>query len=495
MNAARPPAVLLVDAEPASRAAAAQALAAGFEALTAGTAAEALRALKDDWVQVLIVAEDPPDASAVDLLIAARQRWPETVRVLLAAQPPASDMARAVNDAGVHQLLTRPCAAEQLRIAAAAGARLFALQREHERLTLEMKHLAAPADAQLAARRRALKRGFGFDRIVRAPDSPMEGVCRLAAQVASFDVPALILGETGVGKELLARAIHYGSLRADRPFHAVNCGAIPDDLLESELFGHRKGAFTGAHANRLGLLEQADGGTVFLDEIGDTSPAFQVKLLRFLQEGEIRPVGSNDVLGVDVRVVAASNRDLEVEAREGRFREDLYYRLAVCPVRVPPLRERPADIPLLAGRLLDAAMAAHGKRVAGIEREASALLAAYGWPGNVRELDNEITRLLMLCVGDRLRAADLSPRILRAAPCEAERDPLIEDALAAAGPLKDRVERLEARALREALVRHGWNKSRAADALGLSRVGLRAKLDRYGLAAPDDETPMAHAAE
>jgi two-component system response regulator HupR/HoxA len=309
----------------------------------------------------------------------------------------------------------------------------------------------------------------------------MERICEAAQQIATFDVPALILGETGTGKELLARAIHYGSLRSDRPFHAVHCGAIPDELLESELFGHRKGAFTGAHTHRVGLLEQADGGTVFLDEIGDTSPAFQVKLLRFLQEGEIRAVGSNETIRVNIRVITATNRDPEEEARAGRFRKDLFYRLSVSLLRVPPLRERPRDILVLAMHLLLRAERRHGKAIGRIAPDTLDLLATFEWAGNVRELENEITRALMMTLGPQITAADLSPRILRQAPRAAAADPAADRAICVAGTLRDRVEAMEARILRETMIRLRWNKSRAADELGLSRVGLRAKLEGYGI--------------
>jgi len=313
----------------------------------------------------------------------------------------------------------------------------------------------------------------------------VEEVCRKAAQVAGFNVPVLVLGETGTGKELLARAIHYGSPRSDRPFYAENCGAIPDELLESELFGHKKGAFTGAHTTRIGLLEQADGGTVFLDEIGDISPAFQVKLMRFLQEGEIRPVGSNETRNVDVRVLAATHRDLTAEVRAGRFREDLYYRLSTMTLTMPPLRDRPADIPVLARHILERLCAAHGKPVSGFAPDTLSCLEGYGWPGNVRELQNEIMRMLVLCEGDALGAELLSDPVLRGAAMNARQpsdaDAATLEALAQGGPLKTRIERVEAGILLETLVRCRWNKSRAADELGLSRMGLRAKLERYGI--------------
>jgi two-component system response regulator HupR/HoxA len=484
MNAARSPSILLVDDERRSLDAMEMALEDEFEVFTAQSAEEALRILEDEWIQVVLCDQRMPGMTGVELLTRMRARWPETIRVIVTGYTDTDDIIKAINEAGIYQFLTKPWHPEQLLMAARSGAKLFQLQREHDRMRLEMKQLGSTVEARLAERRAAVRRGFGFERIIRAPGSAMEAVCRAAAQIASFDVPALIVGETGTGKELLARAIHYGSLRSDKPFMAVNCGAIPDELLESELFGHRKGAFTGAHANRIGLLEQADGGTVFLDEIGDTSPAFQVKLLRFLQEGEIRPVGSNETISVDVRVIAATNRDLEAEAREGRFREDLYFRLAVCPMRVPALRERAGDIALLAERLLDRAMKAHGKSVEGFEPALVDLLAGYDWPGNIRELENEIVRLLMFSEDGLLRAQHLSPRILRAAPRDEGEDPAADAALAVEGTLKDRVERMEARILREVLTRHRWNKSRAADELGLSRVGLRAKLDRYGIDAP-----------
>ena len=484
MSAARPPSVLLVDDEPRSLDAMEMALEDEFEIFRAASAEEALEILAEEWIQVVFCDQRMPGMTGVALLSQMRERWPETIRIIVTGYTETEDMIRAINEAGIYQFLAKPWHPDALLMAARNGARLFQLQRDHERLTLEARQLAGTVETRLAARREAVKRGFGFERIAMAPGSPMEAVCEEAARIAAFDVPALILGETGVGKELMARGIHYGSLRSDQPFHAVNCGAIPDELLESELFGHVKGAFTGAHAARIGLLEQADGGTVFLDEIGDTSAAFQVKLLRFLQEGEIRPVGANGTRNVDVRIVAATNKDLEAEAARGAFREDLYYRLAVNPIEVPPLRDRPADIPALAERLLARLIAAHGKKADGVEAEALEFLSRWRWPGNVRELENELLRLLMASDDGWLRARHLSPRILRAAPAAEAEDAAADIALSGAGTLKDRVERMEARILRDALTRAGWNKSRAAEELGLSRVGLRAKLERYGIEPP-----------
>lgn len=484
MTPMRLPSVLLVDDEQRSLEAMEMALEDEFTVHIAQSAEQALEILNDEWIQVIFCDQRMPGTTGVELLEIARERWPETIRIIVTGFSDTEDIIKAINEAGIYQFLNKPWHPDQLVMAARNGSALFQLQREHDRLSLEMKQLSGPMARRVEARRDAVKRGFGFERIIRAPQSSLNALCQTAAQIASFDVPALITGETGTGKELLARAMHYGSLRSDKPFHAVNCGAIPDELLESELFGHKKGAFTGAHANRVGLLEQANGGTVFLDEIGDTSPAFQVKLLRFLQEGEIRPVGSNDTVTVDVRIIAATNRDLEEDARSGSFREDLYYRLAVSPLRLPALRERPCDIPVLIDHLIEKAVNAHGKRVAGIDPAAVEFLCGYDWPGNIRQLENEIIRMLMLAQGDRLVAADISPRILRAAPVDQEIDPIADAALAVEGTLKDRVEKMEARILRETLTRLRWNKSRAAEELGLSRVGLRAKLERYGVDAP-----------
>ncbi len=308
----------------------------------------------------------------------------------------------------------------------------------------------------------------------------MNEVCDRVSRIAPYDVSVLITGESGTGKELVARALHYNSLRWDKPFVVENCAAMPSELLESELFGHKRGAFTGAVEDHVGLFERADGGTVFLDEIGEVSPAFQVKLLRVLQEGEIRPVGRRQTRKVDIRVLAATNKDLEAEVRAGRFREDLFYRLSTVTIHLPALRDRRVDIPLISRMLLDKAQKQLGKRVKGLSEEAVACLTTYHWPGNVRELQNEIQQVLVMAADNSEVGADLlSPRILRAVPTD---DGEVVDLIGSLdGTLRERVESVEARIIRETLIRHRWNKSRAAKELGLSRVGLRSKLERYGL--------------
>jgi two-component system response regulator HupR/HoxA len=260
-----------------------------------------------------------------------------------------------------------------------------------------------------------------------------------------------------------------------------NCGALPDTLLESELFGHKKGAFTGAVSDRAGRFQEADRGTLFLDEIGETSPAFQVKLLRVLQEGEIRPLGSNRCQQVDVRVIAATNRDLKAEVAAGRFREDLYYRLATVPLHVPPLRERPMDIPLLAEGILRRAAQRLGRPVEGFDPGLLACLQAYPWPGNVRELMNEIQRMLALSDGPILGADLLAPQVLLARLAQTPSQNQTPDGTPGASRLRAQVDSLESQMVRAALQRHGGNISRTAEELGLSRLGLRKKMARLGL--------------
>lgn len=473
--------ILVVDDEPRSVEVIARVLGEDFDVHTALNAGDALTILENEWIQAVFCDQRMPGRSGVDLLTEVRARWPDVVRIIVTGYTDPGDMIGAINEAGIHQFITKPWHPDQLLLAAQGAARLYQLQRDYDRLSLELKLAAPAAQARVVERHEKVLRNFHFDALVRTPGSPLNEVCRRAAQVASFDIPVLILGETGTGKELLSRAIHYSSLRSELPFFAVNCGAIPDELLESELFGHKKGSFTGAHTNRIGLLDQADGGTILLDEIGDVSPAFQVKLLRFLQEGEIRPVGSNDVKRVDVRVIAATHRTLAAEVKAGRFREDLYYRLAALTLTLPPLRERRGDLRALALRLLDQLSTTHGKRVRGFTDEALGCIETYDWPGNVRELQNEVTRMLVLAGGDLLGADLLSSHVVHGAAAAAARTMPDDAAIRATGPLKDRVERMEALILMETLVRWRWNKSRAAEELGLSRVGLRAKLERYGI--------------
>jgi transcriptional regulator with GAF, ATPase, and Fis domain len=294
-------------------------------------------------------------------------------------------------------------------------------------------------------------------------------------KVVDTRVSVLIEGETGVGKELIASALHYRSKRRDKLFVAQNCAAFPENLLESELFGHKRGAFTGATDEKKGLFEIADGGTLFLDEIGEMPLALQAKILRVLQEGEIRPIGGTQVKTVNVRIVAATNRNLEQEVSAGRFREDLYYRLKVFPIRVPPLRERREDIPLLAQYFLERYTREIGKPVDGLAQGVLEALSSYDWPGNVRQLENEVQRLVIQADPGTIVSLDLVSPELR------QVEGTISEAGAAKGSLKDRVEQVEKFILLEVLREHGNNKTSAAKTLGITREGLHKKLKQLGI--------------
>ena len=422
-----------------------------------------------------------PQQSGVEFLKSVRQRWPDIIRMIVSGYTDAHDIIDGINEAGIFQYITKPWHPENLILTLQNACRLYGLQRENELLAIELKMSPSGARKVVSERREALRKDYDFDDgIIRGKTSPMNDVCATLRQVAPYDVPMLLFGASGTGKELAARALHYGSLRWNKPFVVENCGALPDQLLESELFGHKRGAFTGAVEDHVGLFERANGGSVFLDEIGEVSPAFQVKLLRVLQEGEIRPVGSTKTRKVDIRVIAATNKDLEDEVKAGRFRADLYYRLAGMVIRMPDLKDRRSDIPVLARALLSRAMEHLGKQVEGFSEEALECMQTYHWPGNVRELQNEIQQMLVMGQEGSLLGADLLSRhILQAdQSLDQEEAEMLDDL---EGTLKDRVAQVESRIIRETLIRNRWNKSKAARELGLSRVGLRSKLERYEL--------------
>ena len=302
----------------------------------------------------------------------------------------------------------------------------------------------------------------------------MQAVYDLIDRLADTTLPVLVQGETGTGKGLVARAIHDRSSRRRRPFLHQNCGALPPGLLESELFGHARGAFTGAVVQRKGLFEAADGGTVFLDEIGEAPSGLQVRLLNVLEEGGVKRVGENRTQQVDVRIVAATNRDLEADVRAGRFREDLFFRLCVLPLFVPPLRDRTEDTLLLAEHFLDLCRESGKKGILGFAAETMRAFTRYGWPGNVRELENEVRRASALVeAGGEIRPEHLSERIAEAVGATWRRG--------IPGPLKTTVQAFERRAIRKALDHCGWNVTRTAQSLGLTRVGLQGKMRRLGI--------------
>jgi two-component system, NtrC family, response regulator HupR/HoxA len=308
----------------------------------------------------------------------------------------------------------------------------------------------------------------------------MAVLCDLARVAAPTDLPILVEGETGTGKELLARAIHYNSARRSSPLLVQNCGGMSDELLQSELFGHKRGAFTGAISDRLGLFRAADKGTVFLDEISEVSPSFQVSLLRFLQNGEVKPLGSDQVLLTDVRIIAASNKPLQRLVEQGKFRQDLYFRLKGFELTVPPLRNRRADVPALAEFFARKYGQAMKRRILGFAGDVLERLELYDFPGNVRELENEVRRMIAVANdGGFITSKHLPPAIAALQPRNGITSAASAGLLGAT--LREKVESLETEMVKSALARHRWNQSEAARELGLSRVGLANKIKRYGI--------------
>jgi serine/threonine-protein kinase PknK len=343
--------------------------------------------------------------------------------------------------------------------------------RRAERANTRLAGELGMREAELVAMRAELVQGgdtrFRYDEIAGRSE-PMRAMLRLVDRVTASDVPVLLSGESGTGKELVARAIHANGGRSSRPFISENCGSVPEPLLESTLFGHVRGAFTGASSTRAGLFDVADGGTLLLDEIGEMPLSMQTKLLRVLQNGEVRPVGGERVHNVDVRILGATHRDLEAMVAAGTFREDLFYRLNVVSIRVPALRERAADIPLLVTHFVE--KHAEGRKVK-VTRAAMERLVAFPWPGNVRQLENEIRRAFVLA-DDRIDVAELSEEVSRGGPSAAR---------SAGVGLKARVDALEAQLVKDALERTKGNQTRAAEALGISRFGLQKMMRRLGI--------------
>ena len=359
----------------------------GWAVAGATSGADALAALEREDYDVVLTDLVMDGVDGLALLRAAQQREPAPRVVLMTAFGSLETAIEAIRH-GAYDYLTKPFKLEQAALAVRRAIDDRRLREENRRL------------------KQAVEQRFGFDSIIgRSP--ALRRVFQQVRAVAESDAAVLLMGESGTGKELVARAIHHNSARRDGPFVAVNCAAIPETLLESELFGHEKGAFTGADRKRRGLFAEAGGGTVFLDEIGDIALSLQAKLLRVLQDKVVRPVGGSQEVQLDLRVVSATNRDLAARVAEGHFREDLYYRLAVIPVRLPSLRERPEDIPLLAAHFLKRAAASLGKPLESYDDEAMDWLLRHRWPGNVRELENVVERAATLARGPRVTLADL----------------------------------------------------------------------------------------
>lgn len=485
------PTILIVDDEVRSLESLERNLSEEFDILLAQNTTEAEQMLADNWVQIILCDQRMPDKTGVEFLTEVREKWPDVIRIIISGYTDADDIISGLNDAGIYHYITKPWKPEKLILILRNAVMMFDLQRQNELLAIELRLSSSVAKKKVGERRKSLRKKYNFDDgIIRSKTSPMNLICDTLTQIAPFDLSVLISGESGTGKELVARAIHYNSLRWNKSFVVQNCGSMPQDVLEAELFGYKKGATPSAVQDYTGLFERASGGTIFLDEIGDIPPAFQVRLLRVLQEGELRPVGSNQTRKVDVRILASSQKNLEEEVQAGRLRKDLYFRLAGVSIQIPPLRERREDIPFLASFLLTQAMTKLGKDVVGFSPEALSCMKRYFWSGNVREMQNEIERMLVLGPENEVLGAEfLSPKVLMATSPDTEDDlSLLSSSI---GTLKERVEKIEIKILRESLIRHRWNKSKAARELGLSRVGLRGKLERYGLEKEEGDASPA----
>ena len=432
--------------------------AAGHE-VVAQNGEDGLVSLRRDRFDLILTDIRMPEVTGFDILAAARLHAPGTPVIAMSGSAEIPDAVRAMH-AGARDFLIKPFESRTLEEAVAALLKPPAPEPEPDALAWRDKH--APW--------------------LRGDDPAMLPALGLIAQVSDTGCTVLITGESGTGKELVARSLHAGSARQDKPFVTVNCAAIPANLVESELFGHAKGAFTGAHSARLGRFAQADGGTIFLDEIGEMEIGVQAKLLRLIQDGELYPVGEETPTRIDVRILAATNRNLEVEVAAGRFRADLYWRLNVIPVELPPLRDRPADIVRLAGHFIRRSNERNKRSVTGFELPAMSAMESYTWPGNIRELENVVERLVVVKGKGTIAVADLPAQIRQPRSLTPKKGTPIPDLPQDGTDLRAMLEAVEDRMIGEALERTGGNKNRAAELLGLNRTTLVEKLRRKRVA-------------
>lgn len=427
----------------------------GYEVAVADSGPKALAALEDEKPDIVLTDIRMPGANGLEVLAEARSVDPEIAVILMTAQASLQSAVRAVNE-GAYYYLQKPFANDELLAICKRAAEARQLKVENKRLKKEIKR---------SSKGDALRPIGAATRFVE--------VLELAETVAATESTVLISGESGTGKELVARYIHDLSERSEGPFLSINCGALPESLLESELFGHMKGSFTGAVKDRDGLLVAAAGGTFFLDEIGEMSPSTQVKLLRAIQEREVIPVGATQAVPVDVRIIAATNRDLEEEISRGAFRSDLYYRLNVIQLHLPPLRERREDIPVLAKHFLGHPDD-NGRERYSLSEETMELLCEYEWPGNVRELENALERAVVVSSRSVIEPDALPERVRESPP------PRLAASEAPANPTMEVIERAY---ILWVLESEGGNKTRAAEVLGIDPSTLYRKLNRYGIDA------------
>lgn len=449
---------------------------AGYDVVTASTGPETLARAAETRPDVILLDVNMPGMNGYEVTKALRadEDLKYASILLLTGRDEADDKVFGLEQ-GANDYVTKPYRKEELLARIAAALRTRALYQELKR---------AHAVSREVSRR--MRDRFDFRNII-GDSRVMQELFSLLAKVADSEVPVLVTGESGTGKELVASAIHANGVRRDKPFVVQNCSALNDNLLESELFGHVRGAFTGALRDKEGLFEVADTGTFFLDELGEMSPAMQVKLLRVLQDGTFIPVGATKPKRVNVRIIGATHRNLEEMVAKGTFREDLYYRLAVVNVRLPPLRERHGDVPRLVEFFLQSFAERSGKPVRSVDADAMQRLESYPWPGNIRQLENEIQRALVMAGNstDKISTEHLSPQVASSEPLSSLGQQLIGGTRGEV-KLKDALEHLERQMIVETLKRCGGNKSEAARQLGVSRSNLIAKAQSYGLAGDDE---------
>ena len=460
------PSVVIIEDEPAVRKALAARLKQhGCAVETAAAGNDGLECLRRRGADIVLLDYRLPDADGLEILKKIRDQWPDVFTIMITAFT-SVDVAIQAMRLGAYDYVAKPFNLDEIMVVVDKAL-------EAQRLRTEVERIHSVQQEK-----------FGFERMV-ASSPQMLKIIHLLRHLAASDARTILLqGESGTGKDLAALVLHYNSARSGRPFMNITCTALPETLLESELFGHEKGAFTAARRQKKGLFELADGGTIFLDEIGDMPPSLQAKLLRFLEEKAFRRVGGTEDLRVDVRIIAATNRDMRSLVQEGTFREDLYYRLNIFPVTLPPLRERPDDIPLLAQHFIEQYNTEFRKDMAGIEPAALAVMQAYDWPGNVRELRNVIERGMLLSAGNRLTLSDLplaSTEARTREPKFAARRPDDDAFVIRVGPEGVDLRDVERRIVEHALEQTGGNQSRAAALLHLSRDQLRYRIQKYSL--------------
>ncbi|UCE35371.1 MAG: sigma-54-dependent Fis family transcriptional regulator [Deltaproteobacteria bacterium] len=430
----------------------------GYEVVAAPNGAAGIRELERKYFDLVLTDLVMPDVDGMEVLNHVVSTSPKAICVILTGHGTIKSSVEAIKK-GAFDYITKPITADELLVVIEKALKFRNLEEENIRLKKE------------------LQQTYGYDNLVGTSNA-IKNIYDLIEKVADTDGTVLISGASGTGKELIARAIHYNSSRCDRPLVVINCGAIPEELLESELFGHEKGAFTGAYKSRIGRFEMANGGTIFLDEIGEMSPALQVKLLRVLQEKKFERVGGTKTIHVDVRIIAATNKNLTTAINKGKFREDLYYRLNVIPMKVPPLKQRKSDIPLLIDHFLKKFQKEAEKKITAFSPEAMDAMLKYDWPGNVREVENVIKRLTILCDDEVVTVDDLPEHI----PHKGRAVRVVEEDFLEKGvTLHDAVEDYEKRLILGALERSDWVKTKAAKLLNINRTTLVEKIKKQNL--------------